>query len=107
MLCRNDPVFGEGDIGPEGSRSDGIALGMPEDEGHIGLIRDAIETLQNGGCGFWLGQTALALMTELTLPVSDTSVSSNPVLAKRNTNCERVRSAPPVITSMCRSKSPP
>ena len=53
------------------------------------------------------GQTALALITELTEPVGITPRKSKPVPSSRCLNCSSVRSAPPATISMFRSSRPP
>ena len=97
----------EGHINAELSGGNSLPLRVPDNQRDVGPLRDRCQPFRNGRHGVGDVQRALALMTELTAPVSTTSSSSKPARVSRLRNWASVRSAPPVITSMFRSSNPP
>ena len=107
LLRGTDSAGRQGHFRTQGADLEHISLGVPENQGNIGLFRGYFQAFHDGGHWTRDVQIALARITELTEPVGTTSRISKWALASNSLNCPSVRSAPPVITNMFKSNRPP
>ena len=101
------PLGGQAHVISEGALRNFLPFCVPDDQRDIHVPGNNGQPLLDRAHRVWYGQTALALITELTEPVGITPSNLKPVPSSRCLNCSSVRSAPPATISMFRSRRPP